>query len=118
MSSKRHKERRETLAYWPARDVKKGEPVGLVSNLNDEGVQIHSKHSFRKGEILTIRIAVEPMLAGTDRITLVVENVWCRASGLSGLHHAGFKIVDISALARRSLSKLLESFSYPAPGGM
>jgi len=113
----RQRERRETLAYWPVEDMEKGEAVGLVTNLSEDGIQIHSKHDFRKGQVLTIRIAVDARLSGTNQICLVVENVWCRTSGLKTLYHAGFKIVDISEAATRGLRNLLAAFSYPAPGG-
>ena len=115
MFKERHRERRETLAYWPAEDVEKGEAVGLVTNLSEEGVQIHSKHEFLKGQTSTIRITVDAMLTGTDHISLVIENVWCRASGVPDLYHTGFKIVDISDMARRGLRNLLQAFSYSLP---
>jgi hypothetical protein len=112
---KRHRERQETLGYWPATETGKGESVGLVTNLTEDGIQIHSKHDFLKGQILTIRISVDAMLAGTDHISLVIENVWCRASGISDLYYAGFKIIDISETAKRSLMNLFQAFSYPVP---
>ncbi|MBI3987510.1 MAG: PilZ domain-containing protein [Lentisphaerae bacterium] len=115
MDKQRHLERRETLAYWPAEDTVKGEHVGLVTNLTEEGIQIHSKHAFPKGQRLSIRIAVDATLIGTDHISVVVENVWCSASGVPGLNHAGFRIVDISDTARKGIRDLLWAFSYPIP---
>jgi len=70
MQKQRHLERRETLAYWPATDTGKGESVGLVTDLTEEGIHLHSKHGFLKGQTLTIRIAVDALLAGTDHISL------------------------------------------------
>lgn len=116
MDGRRHLERRETLGYWPAEQEGTGESVGLVTDLSNEGVQIHSKHRFVKGQKLTLRIVVDPKLGGTDHITLTVENAWCRTSGVPDLFHAGFKIVSISEAAREHLHRLLEAFSYPAPG--
>lgn len=116
MHKHRHIERRETLAYWPAVDTVSGDSVGLITNLSEEGVQIHSKHDFSVGQLLTIRIAVDPELTGCDFISIAIENVWCRASGVPGLFHAGFKIVDISDKAKRGLKNLFESFSYALPG--
>jgi hypothetical protein len=112
---RRHTDRRETLAHWPAQDAANGESVGLVTNLSEKGVEIHSKHGFTKGQTLTIRIAVDAKLSGTDSISLVVENIWCRASGVPDLFHAGFKIVDISDRAKRALVNLMQAFSYLAP---
>ena len=115
MQRKRYLERRETLAYWPAADTAKGETVGLVTDLTEKGIRIHSKHGFLKGEVLTIRIAVDAQLAGADHILLTIENVWCRASGLPDLYHGGFKIVKISDKAKAGIRNLLQAFSYPAP---
>jgi hypothetical protein len=115
MYKERHRERRETLAYWPAKDAEKGEAVGLVTNLSEEGIQIHSKHEFRKGQVITMRITVDPKLAKTDHISLVIENVWCRASEVHGLYHAGFRTVGISNTAKKGLRNLFQAFSYPAP---
>jgi hypothetical protein len=115
MHGHRHIERRETLAYWPAKDTEKGEAVGLVSDLTEEGIQLHSKHDFGKGEMLNIRIMVDAKLTGADHLSLIIKNVWCRASGVPGLYHAGFQIVDISDTARRILRNLLQAFSYPEP---
>jgi hypothetical protein len=115
MDEQRHFDRRETLAYWPATDMEKGESVGVVTNLSEKGVEIHSKHGFVKGQTLTIRIAVDAKLCGTDHISLVVENVWSRASGVAGLFHAGFRSVDISDRAKRALRNLMAAFSYLAP---
>ena len=105
MEDQRHVDRRETLAHWPAQDTDTGEAVGLVTNLSEKGIEIHSKHGFTKGQMLTIRMAVDAKLCGTDHISMVVENVWCRASGVAGLFHAGFKIVDISDRAKRDSSQ-------------
>jgi hypothetical protein len=112
----RHSERRETLGYWPVEDTDSGEAVGLVTNLNEEGVQVHSRHGFSKGQVLTIRIEASTGPAGASPIALLVENAWCRASGVPGLYHAGFKVVGISDRARRGIKNLLQAFSYPAPG--
>jgi len=111
----RLRERRETLAYWPAKNAENGKAVGLVSNLTEDGIQILSKHGFRKGQMLAIQISVITKLAGADHISLVIKNVWSRASGISGLYHSGFRIVDMSDVARGTLINLINSFSYPAP---
>lgn len=115
MKGQRHRERRETLAYWPVEDAKKGEAVGLVTDISDEGMQIHSKHEFAKGETMTVRIALNAKLTGISTISAVVENVWCQPSAVDGLYHAGFKVVDMSDRAKLSVRKLLELFSYPVP---
>ena len=115
MDELRHFDRRETLAYWPVQNAANGEAVGLVTNLNEKGIEIHSVHGFALGQMLTIRIAVDARLSGTDHISLVVENVWCRTSGIPPLYHAGFKIVDISDRAKRALRNLMAAFSYSAP---
>ena len=112
MDIKRHLERRETLAYWPAEAVGNGEAVGLVTNLSEEGIQIHSEHGFRKGQKLAIRIRVDVAQAGTDHITVDVENIWSSASSVGGLHHAGFRIIKMSDRARSSLIALTDAFSY------
>lgn len=115
MHKTRHLERRETLAYWPARNAETGETVGLVSNLTEEGLQIHSRHEFDRGTVLQIRMKVEAALVGIDHIPMTIENVWCQASGVPDLFHAGFKIVGISDAAKGSLKSLLAAFSFPAP---
>jgi len=115
MYRKRHIERRETLGYWPARDTKKGDAVGLVTDLSDEGIRIHSAHKFGKGKVLDLRIAVDEALSGTDHISMVVKNVWCHESGVPGFYNAGFKIVNLSDKARKALRRLVDAFSYPAP---
>jgi hypothetical protein len=115
MHKARHLERRETLAYWPVKNGNTGETVGLVSNLSEEGVQIHSRHEFDRGAVLPIRIKVDAVLVGTDHISLTIENVWCQASGVHDLYFAGFKIVEISDAAKGSLKSLLAAFSFPAP---
>jgi hypothetical protein len=112
MERQRHLERRETLAYWPAEAVENGEAVGLVTNLNEAGIQIHSAHGFLKGQKLAIRITVDVAQAGTDHISLSVENVWSSRSSVAGLYHAGFRIIDISDSARLSVRALIEAFSY------
>jgi hypothetical protein len=115
MKTIRHLERRETLAYWPASDEQCGESAGLVTNLNEEGISIHSPHPFEPGHRLNIRVQVDPQMAGHPFIHLHVENVWCRPSGMSGIYHAGFRLVNVSPEAREEIQKLLTAFSYPAP---
>lgn len=111
----RHLERRETLAYWPALDEQSGESVGLVTNLSEEGVSIHSQSQFEPGQKLNLRITVDPKLAGYSFIHLHIENAWCHTSGISGTYHAGFKIKNLSGEAREGITHLLTTFSYPAP---
>lgn len=111
----RHLERRETLAHWQARAEESGESVGLVSDMNLEGINIHSDHEFTKGQQISLRITVDPKICGTDHIVLLVENVWSHRSGVSHLYHAGFRIITLSSEARVCLNKLLLAFSYPAP---
>lgn len=115
MAEMRHAERRETLAYWPAEDDEKGESVGLVTDLSEEGICVHGVHGFTKGQMLTLRIAVDKKMSGTSHITLRVRNAWSRASAVPGLYHAGFKIVEISDEARKAIRNLLQSFSYAIP---
>ncbi|MEI6167903.1 MAG: hypothetical protein WCS52_11970 [bacterium] len=111
----RHLERRETLAYWPALEEQTGDSVGLVTNLNEEGISIHSHHQFEQGHRLNIRVGVDPELTGRPFIHLHVENAWCHPSGIEGIYHAGFKLINLSEEARDGIQKLLTSFSYPAP---
>lgn len=116
MKAHRNRERRETLGYWPAEDAENGQAVGLVTNLTEEGLQIHSRHGFLKKQVLTVRIKVDAIPAGKDTISLVIENVWSRPSGVPGLYHAGFKVLAASTKAKRSLRNLFKAFSYAAPG--
>lgn len=113
---KRHLERRETLGYLPVQRADDGEQLGLATNLHEEGIQIQGKQAFKKGQILDIKIAVDPKLCGTDRISLTIQNVWCRAGEGTGLYLAGFQIMNLSAGARCGLRRLLDAFSYPSPG--
>jgi hypothetical protein len=116
MYQKRHAERRETLAYWPAKSEADGRAIGLVTDLSEDGLGIHSEHGFRKGQTVAIRIAADPGLSGMASIPLVVRNVWCHPSGVDPLFHSGFRVVKISAKARACLHRLEEAFSYPTPG--
>jgi len=112
----RHLERRETLAYWPALEEQTGESVGLVTNLSEEGISLHSQCLFEQGHRLNIRVTVDPNLTGTHFIHLHVENAWCHPSGVPGSYQAGFKILNLSPESRTGIQNLLKSFSYPAPG--
>jgi hypothetical protein len=111
----RHAERRETLAYWPAREEQTGESVGLVTNLSEEGINIHSQHPFERGQRINLRVTVEPKLSGLHHLHLHAENAWCHPSGMPGYFQAGFKLVNLSADMREGILKLLTSYSYPAP---
>ena len=111
----RHTERRETLAYWPARDEQSGESVGLVTDLSEEGVSLHSQSSFEPGHRFNLRMAVDPKLAGVTVIHLHVETIWCQPSGIAGCFHSGFKLLNASFETRDAIRKLLTAFSYPIP---
>ena len=115
MKSQRHLERRESLAYWHASQQHTGKLVGLVTELTDEGVNIHSRQSFMKGQTLSIKVNLDLELCGKDEILIRIKNVWCRRSEMSGIYHAGFEILKISDDDREAIRKLLESFSYLVP---
>lgn len=117
MNRLRHTERRETLAYWPARDEQSGESVGLITDLSEEGINIHSQSQFEQGQRINIRVAVDPKLTGRHSLHLHVEAVWSHPSEVVGSFHSGFKLLNLSAEAREGIQKLLSSFSYPAPHG-
>lgn len=116
MNKIRHAERRETLAYWPARDEQSGESVGLVTDLSEEGISIHSQTGFEPGQRLNLRMSVDQKLAGLQVIHLHVENIWCHPSGVSGSFHSGFKLINLSFEARDGIRRLVTAFSYPVPG--
>ena len=111
----RHLERRETLAYWPALDEQTGESAGLVTNLSEEGISIHSQSQFEVGQKLNLRVSVDPEIAGHPFLHLHIENAWCHPSGISGTYNAGFKIRNLSDESREGILQLLTTFSYPAP---
>lgn len=115
MKKLRHTERRETLAYWPARDEQSGESMGLVTDLSEEGISIHSQSNFEPGQRLNIRVAVDPKLTGLHYLHLHVENAWCHPSGMAGSFHSGFKLINLSPEAREGIMRLIASFSYPVP---
>lgn len=115
MQKLRHTERRETLAYWPARQEETGESVGLVTDLSEEGISIHSTCQFEPGHRINIRVAVDPKLTGLHFLHLHIENVWCHPSGIAGSYHSGFKLVNLAPEAQDGIRKLIASFSYPAP---
>lgn len=115
MNRLRHTERRETLAYWTARDEQSGDPIGLVTDLSEEGINLHSQTSFAPGQRLNVRITAEPGLTGLHCLHLHAENVWCHSSGITGMFHAGFRLRNLSAESREGIRKLLTHFSYPAP---
>ncbi len=112
MQKIRHMERRETLAYWPALDEQSGDSVGLVTDLSEEGLNIHSHIQFETGQKLNLRVVIDPNISGVSLIHLHVVNAWCHPSGLSGHFHAGFKITNLSADADEAILKLLTAFSY------
>lgn len=115
MKSRRHLERRESLAYWHAHQEHTGKLLGLVTELTDEGVNIHSRRSFMKGQTFSIKVNLDMELSGKEEIRLKIKNVWCRRSEMSGIYHAGFEILNISDEDRNAVRKLLESFSYLVP---
>jgi len=115
MKTIRHAERRETLAYWPARDEQSGDSVGLVTDLSEEGVSVHSHCRFEAGQRLNIRVAVDPKITGYTSLHLHVENVWCHPSGMTDCFHSGFKLLNVSFEAREGIQKLVTAFSYPVP---
>jgi hypothetical protein len=115
MQKIRHLERRETLAYWPAHDEQTGESTGLVTNLSEEGISLHSQCHFEPGHRLNIRVTVDPKLTGHQFLHLHVENAWCHPSGISGYYQSGFRIINLSQEAREGIEKLLASFSYSVP---
>ena len=115
MNKIRHAERRETLAFWPARDEQSGEAVGLVTDLSEEGVCIHSHARFEAGQRLNLRVAVDPKITGASAIHLHIENAWCHPSGMTGCFHSGFKLINLSFEARDGIQKLVSAFSYPVP---
>ncbi len=111
----RHAERRETLAYWPAQEEQTGETVGLVTNLSEEGINIHSQHAFEHGQRLNLRVAIDPNLSGLHFLHLHAENAWCQPSAMPGYFQAGFKLVNLSPDMREGILKLITAYSFPAP---
>jgi len=116
MDGRRQSERRETLGYWPAHELGSEDAVGLVTDLSNDGVHIHSIHSFKKGQRLHIRLSVDEVLIGSSEISLEIENVWCRPSAVASLYHAGFRIVNLPDHQKENLEKLIKAFSYPSSG--
>lgn len=115
MPKTRHSDRRETFAYWPAYNEFTGKKVGLLTNISDEGIQLHSANPFEPEQIIPLRIAPPARLTGAKEIVLTVQNVWCWPASNPALYHAGFKIIRASPMARKALRKLKDAFSYLVP---
>jgi hypothetical protein len=115
MPNTRHSDRRETFAYWPAHNEFTGKPLGMVTNISEEGIQLHSEDPFDKDQIIPLRLAPPANLTGAREILLTVQNVWCWPAVNPALYHAGFKIIRATPLARKALQKLKDAFSYPVP---
>jgi hypothetical protein len=115
MFEDRRRIRQETLTQWPAEDTERGEDIGVVTNITDEGLQLLGEREFSEGETFLMQMKVDSRMVGADSISFMVENVWCSSNSRSDSYRAGFKIVHMSEMAKRGLKNLFSSFSYASP---
>jgi hypothetical protein len=115
MTKTRQIDRLETFAYWPAHNEFTGKKVGMLTNISDAGIQLHSEVPFTADQIIPLRLAPPSNMTGVKEILLTVQNVWCWPAVNPKLYHAGFKIIRATYTARKALKKLEDAFSYPVP---
>ncbi len=111
----RQSDRRETLAYWPAFNEYTGKKVGLLTDISEGGIQLHSEAPFLPDQRISLVISPPSPLTGAKEIRFTVQTIWCRPAIEPHLYHAGFKIVRITPRARAALEKLQNAFSFVTP---
>ena len=111
MKEKRASARHETFEYWTVTDTGTGRRIGVVVDLNREGLRIHCEESVPAGRVMHVTIHVDKRITGVEKIDLEVRCRWCRKTRAAKLNAAGFAIVSPSPDYIKVEGKLIDFFS-------
>ncbi|MEI6970663.1 MAG: PilZ domain-containing protein [bacterium] len=111
MKDRRTSERRETFEYWTVTEAETGKRIGMVVDLNREGLRLHCDAPVKAGTQLICAIHLDKRIAGVDTIELVLKCRWCRKVKTSHLSACGFELVEQSKAYMKVEQRLIDFFS-------
>ncbi len=107
----RKQERKELNETIPIVDEINGGNFGELVNVTVEGMMIITEREIPTHSIYQLSLQLPTTIAGSDKILLGADCLWCRK--IENFHHywAGFQIIDASDTAIQQMSELIAHYS-------
>lgn len=110
-AQKRRLVRREVVAKVEVIDINRGELLGTLVNIHEEGLLVVGPKIMREDHVYQLEFKLPTPVSGIDSIQLGVDCLWVKSADDSGLCWSGCHIIDLSDQAREQIEKVIESIT-------
>ncbi len=93
-----------------AQDVNTGHNLGLVVNLNNEGIMLLAPTPIETNLIFQLKLKLHTPHQGYGFLHIGVESMWCSNTNEPDHYWAGFRIIDISLTTIELIESLIDSW--------
>lgn len=84
--------------------------LGVVLDINEEGLAIRARQSFVVGSQYMLKILLPMELQGMQFVQVVGRCAWCRPSDNPDLSEAGFELVDVAPDVVEVIEQLIRRY--------
>jgi len=112
MTEHRHLKRRHLLYYLRVTDRHCGAPLGNLVDITREGLMLVTRRPVEARKVHRLRLHLPREVLPENYVDLDAESVWTRPDANPDLHVTGFRILDLTTVARQAIDQLVDDFGF------
>jgi len=112
MREKRKLRRRHLVYYLRVVDRSTDQLIGHLVDVTTEGVMIMSDHTFEKGSVYQLRMALPEAVEGSTQVSFEAKCIWSRDGIAPDQYDNGFELLSILPEHKREIERLIVEFGF------
>ncbi len=110
MQASRGQRRHHLIFYLEIRDRGSNEPLGFLSNITPDGMQVLSERPLAVGKSFELEICRPGMTRQPVRCR--ARSIWSKADTDPGYYATGFQFEDIPAMTLQAIERLIRDLGF------
>lgn len=110
MNDRRRANRRQLLFNARVFDADRGDVIGHLSNLSEDGLMVVTEQPLRVGRAHRVRIPLPVAFDGVGELTTETTVAWTEPATHPAYHRNGLRALSLDPEQRRVLTRLVEDY--------